>query len=133
MAGRLCEKTQTDPHHAGRKLRWLLQQQNKKSPVIGHRSNNRAISVFGYRLPFTLGHCGQYHIVELTATRIACDVNSPGGFSVRFTRALGGETRGTRGSCAAVTGWAEYSTCALMLGSACWKERTSPTTIAFLR
>ena len=42
---------------------WLLQQRNKKSPVIGHMSNNRASSVIGYRLPFTLGHCELHHIV----------------------------------------------------------------------
>ena len=35
----------------------------RKRPVIGHVSKDWASSVIGYRIPFTLGHCGRHHIV----------------------------------------------------------------------
>ena len=43
---------------------WLLEKlPNKKSPAAGTCPTARANGVVGYRLPFTLGHCGQHHIV----------------------------------------------------------------------
>ena len=33
-------------------------------------SNDRASSVIGYRLPFTLGHCGPQHPIYMTQNRL---------------------------------------------------------------